>query len=63
MDSVMDRLVSPEQAAAELVRRRIEELEACLKIAMDEWAGWLDDSRGTEPEGESWDRCVKALRG
>ena len=44
---------------------RIAELEACLKIAMDQWAGWLDDGHGVPPEKscekEEWARCKAAL--
>jgi hypothetical protein len=52
-----------------LTSPQIAELEACLKIAMDQWAGWLDDCRGCTPgdstmqpcDRKEWDRCKAVL--
>lgn len=47
----------------ERLRAREAELVACLGMAMDEWANWMDESRGQAPEDDDlrWRRCQEAL--
>ena len=38
----------------------IEELRACLRIALEKWEnGYIEYA--TKPEGEEWERCLAAL--
>ena len=55
--------VTLDQALGEFSRRSrlAKELSDCLKLAMEEWSGWQEDSRGTKPRDEDWKRCKKAL--
>lgn len=43
---------------------KITELREALKVAMDQWAGWLDEARGVTPkecDSEAWADCEHAL--
>lgn len=52
---------------AEAKDKRIAELERALRIAMGQWAEWIDEARGITPnqmfDAEVWGECQTILWG